>query len=128
MVTYVLSFATGNKYPKPLWRLAAIEAVIWVLLASGCMFRELKKDLQKGEITYVLFGRVENIVGGQWYVTSAPTQTQRDGYRYAGEAFEGVLGQLRTLVENDLPALEADLEAAGAPYTPGRKLPDWSME
>ncbi len=29
--------------------------------------------------------------------------------------------------ETDLPALEAGLEAAGAPWTPGR-VPKWAME
>jgi photosystem II stability/assembly factor-like uncharacterized protein len=70
--------------------------------------------------------RVGNVVGSQLDTTSAPTQTERDAYRYAGEAFEKVLAELRTLVETDLPAIEAELEAAGAPQTPGR-LPDWKM-
>ncbi len=62
-----------------------------------------------------------------WYVTSAPTQTQRDSYRYAGEAFTKVLGELRTLIESDLKALDDKLEQAGAPWTPGR-IPEWKME
>ena len=32
--------------------------------------------------------------------------------------------QLRQLLEVDLPALEAQMEAAGVPWTPGRPLPD----
>ncbi|MBI5383717.1 MAG: glycosyl hydrolase [Verrucomicrobia bacterium] len=65
--------------------------------------------------------------GSQWQVTSPPTQTQRDAYRYAGEAFEKVLADYRVLAEKDLPALEAKFEAAGAPWTPGR-VPQWKME
>ncbi|MFQ5461563.1 MAG: WD40/YVTN/BNR-like repeat-containing protein [Phycisphaerae bacterium] len=61
-----------------------------------------------------------------WSVTSAPTQTQRDSYRYAGEAFETVLGELKSL-RDDLVALEDQLETLGAPWTPGR-LPVWKME
>jgi hypothetical protein len=72
-------------------------------------------------------GRVQAIVGSQWQVTSPPTQTQRDAYRHAGEAFEKVLADYRALAEKDLPALEAKLEAAGAPWTPGR-IPQWKME
>ena len=71
--------------------------------------------------------RVGRIVSGQWASTSAPTQTNRDAYRYAGEAFTTVLGDLRNLVERDLTQLEQDLEAALAPWTPGR-LPRWRME
>ncbi len=71
--------------------------------------------------------RVENVVDSAWYATSAPTQTQRDAYTYAGEEFADLLARLRTLMTERLPALEARLEAAGAPWTPGR-LPDWKME
>ena len=62
-----------------------------------------------------------------WYVTSAPTQTQRDAYRDAGDAFTQVLGDLRTLIEQDLAALEAKFESVGAPWTPGR-IPNWGKE
>ncbi len=71
--------------------------------------------------------RVQNVVGNQWSVTSAPTQTQRDAYRHAGTEFTEVLAELRTLMQQDLTQLEAKLEAAGAPWTPGR-IPDWKME
>ncbi len=71
--------------------------------------------------------RVERIVESQWHTTQAPTQTARDGYRYAGEAFAAQLAALRQLVQTDLPALEHQLELGGAPWTPGR-LPDWTMK
>ncbi len=63
----------------------------------------------------------------QWSVTSPPTQTQRDAYRSAGTEFTEVLSGLRKLVQKDLTGLEARLEAAGAPWTPGR-IPNWEME
>jgi photosystem II stability/assembly factor-like uncharacterized protein len=71
--------------------------------------------------------RVERIVWGQWYSSSAPTRTNRDAYRFAGEAFEPVLAGLRHLVEVDLRELEESMETAGAPWTPGR-VPRWSSE
>ncbi len=71
--------------------------------------------------------RVRNIVGGQWDVTSAPTKTERDGYRYAGAAFATALADLRELIEKDLAGIEARLEAAGAPWTPGR-IPEWTPD
>ena len=70
--------------------------------------------------------RVQNIVGSQWSTTSAPTQTQRDAYRYAAEAFESSLADLRGLSE-DVKVLEQKLEESGAPWTPGR-IPNWKME
>ncbi|MCB1035792.1 MAG: glycosyl hydrolase, partial [Acidobacteria bacterium] len=68
--------------------------------------------------------RVQRIVEGHWASTSAPTATQQEAYRIASEAFARVLGNLRQLIETDLAGLEARLEAAGAPWTPGR-LPTW---
>ena len=70
--------------------------------------------------------RMSSIVGG-WYVTSPPTQTHRDQYRYAGEEFSEVWEALRKLMEEDLKDLEDRLEALGAPWTPGR-LPKWDIE
>ena len=66
-------------------------------------------------------------VAMQWYVTSAPTQTQRDAYEHAATEFAEVLADLRGLMEEDLTRLEEKLEAAGAPWTPGR-IPDWEKE
>jgi len=71
--------------------------------------------------------RVQDIVGSQWQVTSPPTQTQREAYRYVGEAFAQTLADYRTLVERDLAALQDKFEAAGAPWTPGR-IPQWKMD
>jgi len=71
--------------------------------------------------------RVVGILSDQWGVTSAPTQTQIDGYGYAADEFTGVLADLTKLVRDDIPAVEAKLEAAGAPWTPGR-LPTWVKE
>lgn len=71
--------------------------------------------------------RVGGIVGDQWYATSPPTQTQVDGYAYSADAFEKSLALLRTLIEQDLRAVEDKLEKAGAPWTPGR-VPAWKKE
>jgi photosystem II stability/assembly factor-like uncharacterized protein len=71
--------------------------------------------------------RVDRIVSSQWTSTSPPTQTNRDAYAYAGEAFEKVLADLRQLIETDLASLETRLESAGAPWTPGR-VPVWEPE
>jgi hypothetical protein len=68
--------------------------------------------------------RVNTIVSGQRMSTSAPTQTQRDHYAAAAQEFEGVLARLRSLIEGDLVTLEKAMEAAGAPWTPGR-IPEW---
>jgi hypothetical protein len=68
--------------------------------------------------------RVGAIVTAQWTSTSPATATSQAAYEIAAEAFAATLEQLRALVDGDLRALEAAMEAAGAPWTPGR-LPQW---
>jgi photosystem II stability/assembly factor-like uncharacterized protein len=68
--------------------------------------------------------RVGEIVGGQRMSTSRPTQTQIDLYAHGAAEFEGTLSALRQLIEVDLAKLEKQMEAAGAPWTPGR-IPEW---
>ena len=68
--------------------------------------------------------RVGYVVGAQRMSISRPTQTQIAQYNAAAQDFEAVLGQLRQLIDVDLDKLEKQLEAAGAPWTPGR-VPEW---
>jgi photosystem II stability/assembly factor-like uncharacterized protein len=68
--------------------------------------------------------RVGEIVGAQRMSTARPTQTQVNQYTAAAQEFETVLAQLRQLIEGDLAKLEKQMEAAGAPWTPGR-IPEW---
>ncbi len=72
-----------------------------------------------------IVSRIDQIVWGFWGTTSAPTQTHRRNYEVASEEFGAVADELRQLIEIDLPALEERLEAAGAPWTPGRGVPEW---
>jgi hypothetical protein len=64
------------------------------------------------------------VAGEMRLSTARPTQTQMDGYKIAAEEFGPVLEKLRALVTVDLANLEKQLEAIGAPHTPGR-IPDW---
>jgi hypothetical protein len=68
--------------------------------------------------------RVGSALGSSRTSTARPTKTQMEQYSVAAKEFEQALGQLRSLVEGDLARLEKAMEAAGAPYTPGR-LPEW---
>jgi photosystem II stability/assembly factor-like uncharacterized protein len=70
--------------------------------------------------------RVNRIVGGQWDTTSAPTVTNLQDYQWAAEAFAAELARLKAL-SAALDIFERQLEAAGAPWTPGR-LPEWKMK
>jgi hypothetical protein len=68
--------------------------------------------------------RVGGIVATQRLSTARPTQTQISQYSAAAQDFEQTLAQLRQLIEGDLARLEKQMEAAGAPWTPGR-IPEW---
>ena len=70
--------------------------------------------------------RVGVIVGTHWVATSAPTGTSEENYRIAAEEFAVELARLKS-AESDLRELESKMEAAGAPWTPGR-VPEWKPE
>lgn len=59
--------------------------------------------------------------------TAAPTQTHREALARAEADFVPVLARLRQAVETDLRAIEQQLNAAGAPWTPGR-IPEWKPQ
>jgi len=67
--------------------------------------------------------RVSNIVGGSWGSQSAVTGNYRDSYAIAAQQFPQVLKELKS-ISAGLARLEEELQAEGAPWTPGR-LPDW---
>jgi hypothetical protein len=71
--------------------------------------------------------RVNQVVGGFWSTTSAPTATHRRNYDIAAAEFTPLLASLRTLIDVDLRKIETSAESAGAPWTPGR-VPVWSAE
>jgi hypothetical protein len=67
-----------------------------------------------------LEARVDLIADALPYTTAPPTATQRDSQAVAEAAADRVLAELRALSEDELPAIDAELERAGAPWTPGR--------
>jgi hypothetical protein len=69
--------------------------------------------------------RVSAIMEGERFSLAKPTQTHVDDYTIAAADFADQLAKLHALVESDLSKLEKDIEAAGAPWTPGR-VPVWS--
>ena len=67
------------------------------------------------------------VAHAQVYTTSAPTKTERDAYEHAATAFEPVLARMRQIATETLPAVERQLEGAGAGFTPSR-LPAWQRK
>jgi len=70
-----------------------------------------------------LNNRINNIVGGHWDSQSAVTDNYRDSYRIADQQFRQALAELQAIAA-DLAEVEAELQAEGAPWTPGR-IPEW---
>jgi photosystem II stability/assembly factor-like uncharacterized protein len=64
-------------------------------------------------------------LNAQLDATAPITATVRQDYEYAAGGFEKLLETMRGLFERDLRKLGDALEAAGAPWTPGRGLPVW---
>jgi len=71
--------------------------------------------------------RLRTIVSGSFSGTMGPTKTHEKLYKIVGEEFSEVLKQLKQVVEKDIPALNKKLDSAKAPWTPGRKIPDWKV-
>jgi photosystem II stability/assembly factor-like uncharacterized protein len=68
--------------------------------------------------------RVNGIMEGERFSIARPTQTHLDAYAIAADEFSQQLSKLRSLIEVDVAKLQKDMEAAGAPWTPGR-VPEW---
>jgi len=68
--------------------------------------------------------RLGNITYAHMGSTSGITTTEKQNYEILKAEFPPVLEALKRIVETDIPALEAELNKIGAPWTPGR-LPVW---
>jgi hypothetical protein len=66
--------------------------------------------------------RVGQVVGGHWDTRQPPTATQRRNIEIAQEEFAELSRELAALVQGEMVRLEEALEAAGAPWTPGRRI------
>jgi len=68
-----------------------------------------------------ILGRVGQITSGHWWTTEPPTQTHRGSLAIATRQLGEVERSLEQLSE-ELLQLEEALKAAGAPWTPGRRI------
>jgi hypothetical protein len=105
----------------------------------GHQARELENRLRDIQIELygdpIIWRRSEPIspslirrVSAQLSSTCPITETNKHNYEIAAEDFEKLLESLRQAVEQDLKKLEDKLEAAGAPWTPGRGVPKWKKK
>jgi photosystem II stability/assembly factor-like uncharacterized protein len=68
-------------------------------------------------------GRLWNALSGAFGTTEPPTATMREQARIAEAEFAKVYHDLVRLIENELPALQKELDATGVGWTSGRSLP-----
>jgi len=66
--------------------------------------------------------RVGNVAGGSWSTRQNPTGTQRRNVEIARGDLGAVEAELANLIDGRLLRLEEALAAAGAPWTPGRRI------
>ena len=66
--------------------------------------------------------RIQRVVGAFWS-TADPTNTHRRQVEIVREQFGPANAELINLVEVQLAGLEAEADAAGVPWTPGRRIP-----
>ena len=64
--------------------------------------------------------RLSAMTYSMWRSTSKPTGTARTAYEILQKEFPSVLQAITRIHQTDLPQLEREVEAAGAPWTPGR--------
>ncbi len=70
-----------------------------------------------------ILGRIQQVAGGHWETRQPPTSTQQQSLELAREGLTALTRDVATFLETELANMESALEAAGAPWTPGRKLP-----
>ncbi|ABF39520.1 conserved hypothetical protein [Candidatus Koribacter versatilis Ellin345] len=69
--------------------------------------------------------RVESVMGDTRFAIVKPTQTDLDAYEVTADEFTTTLAKLHQLVEVDFANLQKQMNAAGAPWTPGA-VPNWT--
>jgi hypothetical protein len=110
---------TPKADPKLMEQARAIETGI------RASVRELAGDATVGRRSEARLPSLMERVSPQTGSTGPVTKTALRDYEIAADGFGAVLERLRGLIERDLRALGAAMEAAGAPWTPGRGLPVW---
>lgn len=87
---------------------------------------DVVKSRREFETETSLSARLGFVKDAMWSTTTAPNGAQQENYEIVVRQFGALLEQLKA-IEQEIAALEKQLEIQGAPYTPGR-WPDWRPE
>ncbi|MFH0879994.1 MAG: glycosyl hydrolase, partial [Lentisphaerota bacterium] len=69
-----------------------------------------------------LWSRLSTIIYNQYATTADPGKSQMNGIEIVKDELAPLLLELKRIAQEDLPKLEKELDAARAPWTPGRLL------
>jgi hypothetical protein len=70
--------------------------------------------------------RARSALDNARFSITVPTATDREDYTIAEQEYRDSVTKLRKLAETDIPTLQKNMQAAGAPWTPGT-LPEWNQ-
>ncbi len=93
----------------------------WIRCCSPSAARKLggeRREIPPAAVP--LNDRLSAITYSMWRSTSKPTGTARTAYEILQQEFPPMLQTITRIHGTDLPQLEREIEAAGAPWTPGR--------
>ncbi|MGB6867877.1 MAG: hypothetical protein WBE11_19510 [Candidatus Aminicenantaceae bacterium] len=131
---------------------AASEAMTEIQFIKKALLATPKADPQLGDLARTLERRLQEFqtelsgdrtvrrrseptspsimrrLNAQLSTTCPITETNKRNYEIAADDFEKLLEQMRQVIEVDLKTLKDSIEAAGAPWTPGRRLPRWKKK
>jgi photosystem II stability/assembly factor-like uncharacterized protein len=103
-----------------------VRAVKTELMDVMEMFNGDPTKSRRNESAYPGFNsRLRTMMFGAMGSDEGPTGTHMGQYDIVSEEFSDALTKLKPIVESKIPSLHQKLDAAGAPWTPGRKIPQW---
>ena len=82
-----------------------------------------RRDLYGDPGPVSINGRIMPALMGTYRSTYGPTPTHLASIQAAEAMFDGVKADMGQLLDSDLPALRAQLNEHGVPWTPGRGVP-----
>ena len=104
--------------------IAALAALAALLDAREALVGDSTASSRRGPSRPSIRGRVQTALYGTLGQTYGPTTTHRRQAEIASAEYEQVIERIRQAVEVDLAGLKATLDEAGAPWTPGRRIPE----
>jgi photosystem II stability/assembly factor-like uncharacterized protein len=90
---------------------------------SRDMYGDATLAKREFETTPSVNSRIMGVQSSLWGATSAPSESNRKGFEIASKLMSVIVSELNN-VNSEIGKVEKSLDAAGAPYTPGRAI-EW---